>query len=299
MRILFPADPLAPREVDPAFAVEADAAGGAGCEVEIVDLEALLDERDPRRAVRRVSARPGSAVYRGWMLRPGAYSLLHEALGERGVGMVTSPVEYRTCHHLPEVYPFLEGRTPRTVWVPVDEPWAAESVARLAATLGPGPLVVKDYVKSRKHEWLDACFIPSGTDGDAVARVTGNFRDRQGEVFEGGLVLREYVPLRPAGTHPRSGMPLSREARCFVVAGKVVTAAPYWEDVDQEPVDVPGWVHALVREIPSPFFTLDLAQRASDGEWIVMEAGDGQVSEMLGGTDPAVIFRALRENYDR
>lgn len=26
--------------------------------------------------------------------------------------------------------------------------------------LGPGPYIVKDYVKSRKHEWDEACYIP-------------------------------------------------------------------------------------------------------------------------------------------
>jgi len=39
-----------------------------------------------------------------------------------------------------------------------------QDVAGLAARLGSGPAIVKDYVKSRKHEWDEACFIPDLAD---------------------------------------------------------------------------------------------------------------------------------------
>lgn len=61
----------------------------------------------------------------------------------------------------------------------------------------PG-VIVKDYVKSRKHEWLDACFIPAADDEAGVQRVVGSFLRLREEVV-GGLVFRMYVDLRPAG----------------------------------------------------------------------------------------------------
>ncbi|MEO7074485.1 MAG: ATP-grasp domain-containing protein, partial [Ktedonobacterales bacterium] len=36
---------------------------------------------------------------------------------------------------------------------------------------GDTPLILKDYVKSRKHEWAEACYIPSAADRQAVERV--------------------------------------------------------------------------------------------------------------------------------
>lgn len=32
---------------------------------------------------------------------------------------------------------------------------------------GDRPVIIKDYVKSRKHEWLGACFIPDASDTKA------------------------------------------------------------------------------------------------------------------------------------
>jgi hypothetical protein len=34
---------------------------------------------------------------------------------------------------------------------------------------------VQDYAKSRKHEWVEACFIPDLTETDAVGRVVERF----------------------------------------------------------------------------------------------------------------------------
>jgi hypothetical protein len=83
---------------------------------------------------------------------------------------------------------------------------------------------VKDYVKSRKHEWLEACFIPDAGDRAAVERVVGVFVDRQGEDLAGGLVFREYVELRRVGAHPVSGLPLGREYRLFFLDGRLLAA---------------------------------------------------------------------------
>jgi hypothetical protein len=47
------------------------------------------------------------------------------------------------------------------------------------------------FVKSRKHEWTDACFIPSAADRSAVERVVNRFLELQGEELAGGLVFFE------------------------------------------------------------------------------------------------------------
>ncbi|MET9532494.1 hypothetical protein ABZY02_18320 [Streptomyces sp. NPDC006649] len=48
---------------------------------------------------------------------------------------------------------------------------AAEDLAVLAEPLLPGPGIVKDYVKSRKHEGEQACFIPDLADPAGLSRV--------------------------------------------------------------------------------------------------------------------------------
>ena len=96
-----------------------------------------------------------------------------------------------------------------------------------AATAAVAPfadssLVVKDYVKSQKHYWQEACFIPAARDLPAVERVVRKFLELQGDDLNEGLVFREFVPLKVVGTHPKSGMPLAAEFRIFWLLGKPI-----------------------------------------------------------------------------
>ena len=71
MRLVFCCDPLRPREPDPAFQREVDAARSLGLPTDLIDHEALVRGRP---AV-NLSALPVEelAVYRGWMVTPAQY----------------------------------------------------------------------------------------------------------------------------------------------------------------------------------------------------------------------------------
>ena len=85
----------------------------------------------------------------------------------------------------------------------------------LLRPFGSAAVVVKDFVKSRKHEWAEACFIPSASDRAAVERVVRRFLELQGDDLSEGLVFREFADFEPLGRHPKSGMPLTKEFRLF------------------------------------------------------------------------------------
>src|SRR5438045_3836630 len=106
MLLLFCSDPLNPRRPDLAFEAEVAAATHLGIDQSLIGFEALVNDGDPERAVRRVPEQEPTrlAVYRGWMLTPERYTQLYEALGARGVRLINSPAEYRHCHYLPESY---------------------------------------------------------------------------------------------------------------------------------------------------------------------------------------------------
>jgi hypothetical protein len=97
----------------------------------------------------------------------------------------------------------------RSVWLTGD--LDIDRIMGVLIPFGDGPIIVKDFVKSRKHEWTDACFIPSAADRSAVERVVNRFLELQGEELAGGLVFREFIEFRPVGTHSRSRMPLTEE----------------------------------------------------------------------------------------
>jgi hypothetical protein len=293
VRVLFCADPLSPREPDRAFAREADAARAQGVPLALLDFDALV-AGDARAAVCRVPAGEGeTAVYRGWMMRPEVYEGLHEALAARGVRLVNDPAAYAHAHHLPGWYPALEGHTPRSVWLPVQGEVDLDAVIALLRPFGDAPLLLKDYVKSRKHEWAEACFIPAASDRHAVERVVRRFLELQGEDLAGGLVFRAFVDLVPAGRHPKSGMPLTREHRVFLLDGDPFATLFYWDEVDdageRPPLDE---IRALAARVQSRFITMDVAELRSGG-WVVIEVGDGQVSGLPDRARPEDFYRAL------
>jgi hypothetical protein len=293
--ILFCDDPLSQRAPDPSYAAEAEAVRTLGAEHALVGYEALVGG-DAAGAVRRVPASASArlGVYRGWMLRPERYAALHAALAARGVALINDPAAYRHCHYLPESYPAIEPWTPRSVWLPVGPGFALARVHEALRPFGSAPVIVKDYVKSQKHAWREACFIPDASDRAAVERVVGRFLQLQGEDLAEGLVFREYVELESAGTHPRSGMPLAREFRLFVLDGEPLATFRYWSEGDYggdaaPPLAELGQATARVR---SRFFTMDVARR-TDGRWIVVELGDGQVAGLPDDAAAGRFYGAL------
>ena len=295
MRIIFCSEPISHARPDTAYVDEAHAARHAGLAYELISFETLVDEADPAAAVRRVtsSSTPELAIYRGWMLRPPTYQQLYDALQARGVLLINTPEDYRHCHYLPESYPVIAGHTPMTVYLPLAEALDMARVKEVLAPFGDQPLIVKDYVKSRKHEWHEACYIPSAADLGAVERVVRRFLELQGDDVEEGLVFREYIAFRPLGQHPKSGMPLTKEFRLFFLDGELLYATEHWEEAIYDegfpPLEL---FHDVARRVRSRFFTMDVAQRM-DGRWMIVELGDAQVAGLPEHADLEQFYRAL------
>ncbi|MER5883201.1 ATP-grasp domain-containing protein [Streptomyces sp. NPDC001941] len=283
-------DPLRPGRPDPHFAGAARAAGELGAGVALVDHDALVAGRADE-AVARVERGTGPLWYRGWMLPAERYAQLARALAGRGRTLVTDAAQYRTAHELPGWYGTLAEATPASVWLPT-EPGVVppvERLAELAARLPPGAVVVKDYVKSRKHEWDEACFVPDAADHARLSRVVGRFVELQEEFLAGGIVLRAFEDFT------------GEERRVWWVDGEPVltTAHP---DADATTAPDPGGrplpapdlarVAPLVRALGCPFVTTDMALR-TDGAWRVVEVGDGQVSGLPADVEEARLLEHL------
>ncbi|GII04375.1 ATP-grasp domain-containing protein [Planobispora takensis] len=279
--VLFCSDPLRPRRADPHFAAQASAVRDRDGRVALVDHDALEAGR-AGEAVARVPDGFGPAWYRGWMLRAERYAELEEALAARGCRLLTGAADYRRAHELPGWLPCFRELTPRTAVLPMEPGEPAPDGRRLAlsaAGLGEGGLVVKDYVKSRKHEWLEACYAP---DPEALTRVAARFVELQGEDLTGGLVVREFEHFTGA------------QLRVWWLDGEPVLTGPHPDSPDETtegPGDL-GGVRAAVRALGVRFVTTDLVRRA-DGVWRVVEVGDGQVSDWPSTADPGVLAGAL------
>ena len=141
--ILLPCEPFNNREVDPDFEPERQAAKATGLETALVDHSRVL-EGAAAAAVARTPEGAGLAVYRGWMLKPNQYEAMHAALLSRGVTLINTSEQYRTCHYLPESYPWIEGYTPRSVWFRLDGTLDLERLKQSIAPFGEASLIVKD-----------------------------------------------------------------------------------------------------------------------------------------------------------
>ena len=278
MLFVFCRDPLEPARPDRSFQAEVAEIERLELAYILVDHDALIRGDDIAQVIRRIPERtePVTAVYRGWMMTPHQYRQLYDALTGRNIRLINDPDQYRHCHYLPESYPIIERLAPRSVWRTGD--LSIDRIMEVLAAFGDHPVIIKDFVKSRKHEWADACFIPSAADRDAVERVVGRFLELQGDDLNEGLVFREFVGFRPVGVHPKSGMPLTEEYRIFWLDARPVFWSPYWEAGEYAGISPPLELFAeTAAAVRSRFFSMDVARRIDDA-WLIVELGDGQVS---------------------
>jgi hypothetical protein len=260
--LLFPAHPLSPSLPDDHFLPEWEAARVVGVET------ALFDDEQLRRgqaslAVRTVSGK-GQAFLRSWMLLADEYRSLEEALSAQGVTLSTSADDYARAHHLPGWYDAFREHTARSICLGPNLDGLEEALTELA----PGAAVIKDHVKSLKHLWAEAAFIPDVEDAEAARRVCERFLEVRAEDLVGSLVIREWEDYETA------------EVRSWWVGDQLalITAHPDNQDLK---VAIPHleFLVPAVTALACPFITVDLARRSDRSSWRVVEVGDAQVSD--------------------
>lgn len=282
MNILFPNDPAEPHKVEPDFFVQMEAAREAGFSTSLISHEELVHEKAPDRAVRHVPT--GQCLYRGWMFKPAVYKTLAEALKVREAPMVVTPDAYEYGHHLPEWYSDFQSVTATSVWTNSD------SLSIALAGLGclpPGAAVVKDYVKSAKHRWCDACFIPDTRNVSRAREIITAFIEEQGNDLNGGIVLRAFRPYPSSGVDIITGAPIIEERRVFLWRKQPLTVIG-----DEATLLCDPHITIAIKRLRSPFVSVDFA-RLEDGRWEVVEVGDGQVSG-IRDLDPVKFYKALK-----
>lgn len=295
MKVLFCSDPLNSKTVDTAYETEFQIAKAMGFQTELVCLEDLMIG-ETRSAIKSIKQEENEtlAFYRGWMLKPEQYMNLYNVLKIKNITLITSPEQYVFCHHLPNSYNAIEFLTAKSLWT--NAVYDKNAISELLQQFGEHPIIVKDYVKSRKHEWHEACYIPNANDNAHALKVIDRFIQLQGDELAEGIVLRSYMEFEQIGNHPISGMPLTNERRLFFLNQSLIANLEYWGEIAYEHTDdftVETFV-ALAKRIDCPFFTMDVAKTKS-GEWMVVEIGDAQVSGLPDRTNVEAFYEQIRK----
>ncbi|MBL1229169.1 ATP-grasp domain-containing protein [Enterococcus sp. BWB1-3] len=266
---LFPADPLDTSLPDEDYKKEYDAAKQY-FNVALLQLEPLMESNKVKLS--RLLTENEIIVYRGWMLTPCQYDQLQQAVEQQGASMLTALSEYKNTHLLPSW-----AGMPHMLQTNWTESLSETALINLLSHFS-GAVTVKDFVKSRKHEWHDAFFVPDVSDTTQALKVINTFIERQEKNLMGGIVLREFVELMKIGEHPKSYTPIFEEYRVFYWLNEPIALIDYWHnDSVQLSEEEERFIKQQGKKIHSPFFTVDYARKTT-GKLIIIEIGDGQVS---------------------
>lgn len=265
---IFPSDMLNDRSCDEAFIAEKSLLRWSDIvSTSLVDHHALTSYGEA--VFRALPSEQSNAVYRGWMMTAEAYELFYASLASKNINLVTNPENYRAAHYLNGWINIFDGLTPKSM---ILDKSATPADIKFAATfLDSESFIVKDFVKSRKHEWETACYAPNL---DILPNIVAEFIRLQEDFLVGGVVIREFVNLDKRVPEVRVWW-----------SHNVPVLATLHPDASDDDVMVEPPAHFLdevkfaVQVLGAPFVTTDLAKTAS-GEWIVIEVGDGQVSGM-------------------
>jgi hypothetical protein len=285
--IIFPALPGG--QPSSAWDREATAAYEAGFGISLVS-----DPNEPGSI--RFSNQTSKHIYRGWIVKPAYYQEMDALVSN----LLTSYDNYMWAYDFPKWYSvFTNHETPTSIIFPSEDVQrlGLEAIAKNMAERFPNkPFIIKDYHRTCKYEWFDACYIKDVSDTADSIRVMENFFRLRGRDYYGGLVFREFLSLKKLGDHPKVKMPLPIEFRTFFLHQKPITTFMYWE------MDVPypegvvsppeDWLESIGKKMVSPFVALDIAQ-SEDDKWWVIEVNDGGSAGWPEHLDATIFYDAL------
>ncbi len=276
LNILFESDNLNSSKVNDEYLKEYDVAKELGFNTILI--ESLNLKNGKIRVV--TEGETGLCIYRGSALKPETYKSLQIYLESKRLMLVNSYKEYCNCYLFPYSYPLLEKYTPKIITylngAGIDWDYVKQNFGRF---------MIKDYAKSAKGSDFPK-YLNSSISNAELDRYIVKFKALRGNSFVLGVVIKEFVDLAKE-------QGVTNEYRAFYVNGELLTVccnSNQKEGVKKMP-------KSLIDKIPileSKFYTVDFAEKAN-GEFVVIETGDGQVSEIPDSKDIREFYNGLQK----
>lgn len=292
MKILFPSEPFSPKEIDSAFKAEFEAANMVGFKTFLFDHDEFI-KKDVLSTNLPTNAKEGdeTIILRSWMLKEEQYMSLYGRLFGRGYSLKNTPKEYLNVHHFPNVYTKISAHTAKSWWTPdwleLENPEKTDWKS-VRDYLG-GDVLIKDYVKSEKGN-MDLFVLSKELTNVEFYEKILKFIEARGKLFNKGIVFKQIESLKKYDGH-------TNEWRIFIFDDELLlmdyngtpgvkTKLPSFEIIME--------CHKIAKTIENKFITIDVAEK-EDGLWMILEAGDGQVSGMPAESTAIGFYNKLKE----
>ncbi len=294
MIILFPSEPFSPKEVDSSLKPEYEAAKLVGFKIFLFDHDEFVKND---KLITNLPINPeieyNPIIIRSWMLKIEQYATLYGRLFGRGYTLVNTPREYENCHHFPSYYSDIKEHTAKSTWGPSWEREVIDIARKYMFLDGECDLLIKDYVKSAKGN-PDLFILKKELNSDEFYERVERFVKERGNLFEKGIVLKQVIDLKKYEGQ-------TNEWRIFFLNQEPISIGFNSEKlIGQSRPSLSSLVkfHELGKKIESNFFTMDIAEK-EDGEWIVLEMGDGQVSGLAAQEEPIKFYNVMYNELNK
>ncbi len=280
--VLFPSDYLNPDQPDPAFVIEWTACKENGLETLCFD-SALFDEQQKIQILPECASENKRAIYRGWMMKPERYFLFEQELKKQNLTLITDSQSYARMHLFVRSYPFFKDDTPAMISYKENEQPRIEEIRQIMDSF-----LIKDYVKSVKGTGFEMK-IPSSISQEELDERISRFKTLRGNLFTGGICIKEWVSLKTITGR-------TNEWRVFYGRNQILSKSPNSCQPSRAEC-LPAGLAEKYASLDSPFYTVDFAQ-LQNGQWIVIEAGDGGVSGLSPNQNAQAFYRTLKTVFE-
>lgn len=271
---LLPSSPLNIKKVDPEFESEFNA-------LKLLDFKISLYDHDQFISHGQLISdidfsEKCDVILRTWMLKSNQYTDLYNLLNRNGLKIINTPEQYLNCHHYPNVYHIIKEWAPNSIWFQD----ITENVVELCRNHINSDIIIKDFVKSEKG-LQDVFLLPTTLDKEEFYEKVIKFKNCRGKLFSEGIVFKQYLKLKDYGGK-------SNEYRLFILNGRIITTTQHTGlTFGIEPNF--NFLNDIISKIDSNFYTIDIAE-LEDGQWVILETGDGQVSGLSQNQDQFIFY---------
>ena len=217
-------------------------------------------------------------IYRGFMMKPIEYENFYNDLSTHSINLITKPSEYSKMHIFHNIYDLIKDNTAKSLFFSLDERVNINEIRNHF-----GKFIIKDFVKSVKNDTFPKCFSSSISQDDLDRYIT-EFKKYRGKLLTDGICIKEFLNFKYY-------VDRINEFRVFYMDGNILSISRNSLQVNysnEPPIELIN----KYRNLPSNYYTIDFVE-LEDGNFKIMEVGDGQVSGLSDNQDYEVYYRAM------